>query len=112
MLFKTTYLKVILKRFGIAKYKPITTPIDSDYTNTIIPISANYTVFTETILGYSLAMGSIIYIMILTWLDITFLLLIINSYCNNLDSTHVIEVFKRSKHSFIILGSWLLLSSR
>ena len=105
MFLKTTYLKIVLEYFGIAKYKPITILIDSSFTNLIIPISVDYTVFTETILRYSLAMGSIIYMMTLIQLDFTFLLLIISSYSNNLDLTHIITVIKKNKHSFINLGS-------
>lgn len=58
MLLQTAYLKVVLKRFSMAKCNPSTTPMDSGLPNTIMPSSPDYQAPPETVLWYSSAVGS------------------------------------------------------
>lgn len=66
--------------------------IDSSLSNTILPSLFDYQTLSKTILWYASAIGSLMYIIIITWLDIEFALSIISKYCNNLDSMHVAAV--------------------
>lgn len=92
MLLQTAYLKVVLECFSIAKCNPSTIPIDSGFSNLIMPSFSDYQARFETILLYSLAVDSLIYTMIMTRSDIAFALSIVSRYYINPDSTHVAGV--------------------
>lgn len=89
ILFQTAYLKMVLERFDIAKCNSSTIPIDSGLPNIIIPSFSNYQASFETILWYSLAIRSLIYVMTMTWPDIAFVLSIVSRYSNNRDFTYL-----------------------
>lgn len=59
---QTTYLKILLKRFGIAEYNLSTIFIVNGFLNPIIPSFLNYQAFFETIFWYSSAISFLIYI--------------------------------------------------
>lgn len=80
---------MVLERFDMAKCNSSTIPIDSGLPNIIIPSFSNYQASFETILWYSLAIRSLIYVMTMTWPDIVFVLSIVSRYYNNRDFTYL-----------------------
>lgn len=94
MLFQIAYLKMVLKRFSMAKYNSSITPINSSLTNTIMPSFLDYQATSKTLFWYLSAIRSLMYAMTMIQPDIVFALSIISSYCNNPNFTHVVAVIR------------------
>ena len=92
MLFQTINLKIVLKWFGISDYSLISTSMNSGLPNMIMSSSPDYQVPPNTIFWYTSAAGFLIYAMIMTQLDIAFVLLIISCYYNNPDSIPITAI--------------------
>ncbi len=84
MLFQTLYLKIVLEQFEKSDCNTNSIFIDNGLLNIIVPSSSNYQALPETTFWYSLALGSLIYVMTISEPDILFALLIVSRFCNNL----------------------------
>ena len=86
---QTFYLLEILKRFEMTDYKSMNTLMKSDIFNVMMLIDDNYKTNSDIIYWYSSIIELLIYVMIMTRLDLIYSLSVLSRYCFNSNSTHI-----------------------
>ena len=87
---QTTYLKKVLKRFGIEDCSPISIPMDPGVPASLLPFDE--VADRATLIWYQSAIGCLIWPALHTWLDISEAVGVLSQYCSNPGPLHVNHV--------------------
>lgn len=87
-----SYLKKVLLQFKIDICKSSSLPMDPRVSNSMLLAPENQQVDKDTIFWYEAIVGLLMYIMTMTCPNLRYALSMVNWYCANLNSTHIMAV--------------------